>query len=615
MQPVPAGATPNPRPVMIYDGECSFCKRWIRRWGRWMGPAIDYQPYQQAAANFPQIPIDAFGKAVHLVEPDGRITRGAAAVFRSFELAKRRRWPAWAYESIPGVAAICDTAYAAIAGHRDLADRLDLLLIGPDAEPSSFRLTQQIFLRSLGIIYIIALLSLWVQIDGLVGSGGILPVGPYLSAIHSAYGREGYRLLPTLCWFNSSDFFLHLLCWGGAIAGLLVVLGIAQLPALALAWACYLSLTGPGQIFLGYQWDSLLLEAGLLGVLFAPVQFFASHRPEPSRIVLWLLRWLLFRVMFMSGMVKLASGDPTWRSWTALRYHYETQPLPPWMSWYFFQAPLGFQKLSCGVVFLCELAIPVLIFGPRRVRLAALWGIVLFQLLIILTGNYGFFNLLTIALCFCLGDDAFWRWMLRLKTPQARPKATWLVRSCLSGVIAVILLAITVPKCIDAFGTPIKWPTPIQELTRWTDPFESTNGYGLFAVMTTERPEIIIEGSDDGIAWKPYSFKWKPGNVDRRPAFVIPYMPRLDWQMWFSALDAPSIDPWMMSFMSRLLDGSQPVLRLLADDPFPAHPPRYVRAVLYQYHFTDFKTRRQTGAWWRREEIGVPCELSKRSLQ
>jgi predicted DCC family thiol-disulfide oxidoreductase YuxK len=610
-----AGATPNPRPVMIYDGGCSFCNRWIERWRRRTGPAIDYQPYQQGAASFPRIPVEAFGKAVHLVEPDGRVSRGAAAVFRSFELANRLRWLAWAYGSIPGFAAICETVYAAIARHRDFANRLDLLLIGPGTEPTSFRLTGQIFLRSLGIIYIIAFVSLWVQIDGLIGSRGILPVGSYLSAIKSSYGPERYWLLPTLCWLNSSDFFLHLLCWGGVISGALMVLGIAQLPAAAVSWVCYLSLVGAGQIFLGYQWDCLLLEAGLLAVLFAPVQFFAAHRPEPSRIILWLLRWLLFRVMFMSGVVKLSSGDATWRNWTALRYHYETQPLPPWTSWYFFQAPLWFAKLSCGVVFLCELLIPLLIFGPRRIRLLAFWGIIFFQLLIIVTGNYGFFNLLTIALCFCLVDDAFWRWVFRLKAPQTLAKPTSPARSWLNGVSAVILLAVTVPKCIDAFGAPITWPAPIPELTQWTEPFESTNGYGLFAVMTTQRPEIIIEGSDDGISWKPYAFKWKPGDVDRRPAFVIPYMPRLDWQMWFSALEVPSTNPWMMSFMSRLLEGSPPVLRLLGDNPFPERPPRYVRGVLYQYHFTGAKTRRQTGAWWRREEVGVLWELSKRSVE
>jgi len=608
-------APPESRPVMIYDGACGFCKRWIARWQNWTGTAIDYQPYQRAATNFPEISIDAFRRAVHLVEPDGKITRGAAAVFRSLALSNYLRWPQRAYQSVPGFAAICDAIYATIVAHRDFANRLDLILIGPGTERTSFRLTQQIFLRSLGIIYVIAFISLLVQVDGLIGHEGILPIESFLAAIKSNYGPQRYWLLPTLCWLNSSDQFLHLLCWVGAICGVLATIGIAQLPALVISWVSYLSLVAAGQIFLGYQWDALLLEAGLIAILFAPVHWLASRGNEPSRVILWLLRWLLFRVMFMSGVVKLASGDLSWRGWTALTYHYETQPLPPWTAWYFLQAPLWFQKFSCGVVFLSELIIPFFIFAPRRIRLVAFWEIISFQLLIIITGNYGFFNLLTIALCFCLPDDAFWRWISRRKARAAPPKRASRVRIWVSGAFAVVILAITVPKCLEAFGTAIEWPSPIQDLIQWSEPLESTNSYGLFAVMTTQRPEIIIEGSDDGISWKPYAFKWKAGDVDRRPEFMIPHMPRLDWQMWFAALDAPQPDGWMMAFMSRLLQGSKSVVRLLADNPFPGHPPRYVRAMLYQYHFTDAKTRRETGAWWRREEVGELCELSNRASQ
>ena len=596
---------------MLYDGGCPFCCRWIERWRRITGDSVDYRPYQQAAAQFPQIQYESVGRAVHLVEPDGRTSRAAAAVFRAFELANAHRWLAWSYQHIPGFAAVADCGYAAIAAHRNAADRIDLLLIGPSTQPQAYRLTQQIFLRMLGVIYAIAFLSLWVQIDGLIGSGGILPISRYLAAAQSVMGDERYRLLPTLCWLNPGDGFLHFLCGGGVAAALLVVCGLAQLPALVLMWAFYLSLTVAGQDFLGFQWDSLLLEAGFLAIFFASWRLWPGPRREPSHIVLWLLRWLLFRVMFMSGVVKLASGDASWRAWTAMRYHYETQPLPTWIGWYFFQFPTWFQTFSCGVVFLAELVIPLLIFGPRRIRLIAFWAIIVFQLLILATGNYGFFNLLTIVLCFLLPDDTFWRWLLRLKAVrEIAVSSPWLRRS-VHGIVAIILLSVTIPICVDAFGVEINWPLPISKLDGWIEPFRIANGYGLFAIMTTQRPEILIEGSDDGATWKTYSFKWKPGDVNRAPAFVIPHMPRLDWQMWFAALEGPSSSPWIVPFLDRLLAGSPAVLRLLENNPFPDHPPQYVRAVLYDYHFTTRATRRITGAWWRRQAIGIFYQASR----
>jgi predicted DCC family thiol-disulfide oxidoreductase YuxK len=601
------------RPVMLYDGRCPFCCRWIARWRHITRNAIDFQPYQEVAARFPQIQLESLGRAVHLVEPDGRVDRGAAAVFRSFELANSHRWLAWSCRHIWGFAAAADWGYATIASHRTAADRIDLLLIGSTTQPQTYRLTQQIFLRLLAVIYAIAFLSLLVQIDGLIGSAGILPITRYLAAAQSVLGTERYRLLPTLCWFNTGDGFLHLLCGGGVAAALLVVCGLAQLPAFVLMWAFYLSLTVAGQDFLEFQWDSLLLEAGFLAIFFASWRILAARRPEPSRILRWLLRWLLFRVMFMSGVVKLSSGDVAWRAWAAMRYHYETQPLPTWIGWYFFQLPSWFQTFSCGVVFLAELLVPPLIFGPRRIRLVAFWAIIVFQLLILATGNYGFFNLLTIVLCFTLPDDTFWRWLFRLKAPQYVAVSLPRLRRWVHGAVAIVLLSVTIPICVDAFGMGINWPTPVAKLDSWIEPFRIANGYGLFAIMTTQRPEILIEGSDDGTTWKPYSFKWKPGDVNRAPAFVTPHMPRLDWQMWFAALDGPSSSPWIVPFVDRLLEGSPAVLRLLEHNPFPDHPPQYIRAVLYDYHFTSRATHRITGAWWRRRAIGLYYQTSRRS--
>jgi predicted DCC family thiol-disulfide oxidoreductase YuxK len=596
---------------MLYDGGCAFCSRWVQRWRNSTGDAIDYQAFQDAAARFPQIPPDAPGKAVHLIEPDGRISRGAQAVFRAWALADHRCWTWRLYEKLVAFRFVSDRAYALVESHRNAADRIDRFLLGRQTQPTRYDLTRQIFLRALAVIYAIAFLSLWLQIDGLVGSHGILPVHSLLQWAQSNLGNERYQLLPTLCWLNDSDGFLHVLCAGGAAAAALAAAGVAQLPAFVLMFICYLSLSVAGQDFLGFQWDILLTEAGFLAIFLAPWRLWTWSTRPPSRTILWLLRWLLFRVMFMSGVVKLSSGDPSWRSLTALQFHYQTQPLPTWTSWYAQQLPAWFQRFSCGGVFFFELFVPLLIFTPRRPRLAAFWLIIAFQLLITATGNYGFFNLLTIVLCFTLPDDTFWRWLLRLRPAREKmPRSRLQWRRLATIPIAAMLLALTVPEFVEAFGAEFVWPAPLMEIRRWAEPLRIANGYGLFAVMTTHRPELIIQGSDDGIEWKTYHFKWKPGDVQRRPAFATPYMPRLDWQMWFAALGGPSDSPWLYAFLDRLLKGSPNVLGLLADNPFPDHPPQSVRVVLYEYRFTSTAERAASGAWWDRQEVGLFCQLS-----
>jgi hypothetical protein len=574
------------------------------------GQLINYEPFQQAAPRFPQIDPAAFGRAVHLVEPDGRVSRGAQAVFRTLFLGRRYPWLQRFYEYIPGFAPISELAYRLIATHRESADQIDMLLIGPGEQQPSYLLTRQIFLRLLGLIYLAAFISLWSQIDGLIGSRGILPIQSFLNAIQSILGNERYWQFPTLCWFNPSDAFLHFLCAGGAAAAMLLVFGIVQLPALVILFAFYLSLAVAGQDFLGFQWDCLLIEAGFLAIFLAPVRPWSwrlNREAEPSRLILLLLRWLLFRLTFTSGIVKLTSKDPTWHNLTALRFHYMTQPLPPWTAWYFNQLPDWFQTLSCAVVFFAELIVPFLIFTPRRIRLIAFWATIAFQFLIAATGNYGFFNLLTIVLCCTLPDDTFWRWLLRRPVPPPTISPPPRRRAWITLPISIILLTLTIPICLDAFGVTL--PSPILSLEIYTEPFRIVNSYGLFAIMTTQRHEIIVEGSDDAQNWKPYSFKWKPGDLNDPPEFTTPHMPRLDWQMWFAALGDANSNPWIVSFLARLQEGSDPVLRLLKTNPFPDHPPKFIRAVLYDYQMTDFATRRSTGAWWKRQPLGIYYQL------
>jgi lipase maturation factor 1 len=596
--------------LLIFDGDCSFCRRWVNRWRCGGAEEVDCEPFQSAADRFPQIPREAFGKAVHLIEPNGEVYRGATAAFAALAHSGRLRGLFWLDRHVPPFAWAMRGAYRLVANHRDAADRIEWLFSGRRDEPPSYVVSSSLFLRGLGLIYLIAFWSLWVQIDGLVGSHGILPISSYLQAAADQLGSGKYAMLPTLCWFDSSDASLHFLCGGGVILSCLLILGIAPIPVLILLWAAYLSLVVAGQDFLSFQWDCLLLEAGFISIFFAPWRLWARTKNEhaPPWIGRFLLKWLLFRVMFWSGVLKLASGDPNWRAWTALQFHYQTQPIPTWTSWYFHHASPWFQHFSVGVMYFAEVILPPFYFAPRRLRLTAMIGTVIFQLLIAASGNYGFFNLLTIVLCILLADDSCWpRWMRRGLTETRWRSPRWWRRwpVWITAPLAAGIVAITLMQGADAVGWNINWPAPLRSVQTAIDPFRTINSYGLFRVMTTQRLEIVIEGSDDGETWREYQFKYKPGDVDRAPVFTTPHMPRLDWQMWFAALGDAQSNPWFENFMVCLLQGSPPVIDLLAYDPFPAHPPRYLRAVLYDYRFTSAAVRRRTGAWWTRDRLGL----------
>jgi len=481
-------------------------------------------------------------------------------------------------------------------------------------------LVRRAFLCCLGAIYFTAFVSLWVQLPGLVGKDGILPAAELMSqarqVLAASPASERYHRLPTVCWFGASDGFLGFQCGAGALLALLLMAGIAPPLCLALMWLLYLSLAAVCRDFLGFQWDNLLLETGLLAIFFAPVQWLprASREKRPSRTVLWLLRLLLFKLMFLSGVVKLTSGDAAWRGLTALTRHYETQPLPNWIAWHAHQLPLWFQKGSCVFMFAIELAVPFLVFAPRRARMAGGLALVFLQVLIMLTGNYTFFNWLTLALCLLLFDDSALSRLVprKLSALYSQPATQMDVPLARSGrwrMIAIVPLAIIVGgisaiQLLSPFGLVSSWASPVVSVYRWLSPFRSINSYGLFAVMTMERPEIIIEGSDDGRIWKEYEFRHKPGDPKRHPEFVAPHQPRLDWQMWFAALGSYRQNPWLVNFCVRLLQGSPPVLALLEKNPFPNHPPKYVRAQLYNYQFTSREERNRSGAWWKREFKG-----------
>ncbi len=592
-----------PKPMLLFDGDSGFCRQWVRRWHRIIGDRVEYRTSHEEAPRFPEIGPDGFRAKIWLIEPDGRATGGMHAVLRMYSLVGEKRARLWLYEHSPAFAAMAEAAYGLAARHRKAADRVVRIFWGKVDQRPRYARMRAIFLRSMGVVYLAAFGSLAVQLDGLIGSRGILPAREFLDEIGAVLGPERYWQVPTLLWLGASDAALHALCWGGIAASLALIAGMLPAACLAYLWVAYLSLTVVGSPFFSYQWDILLLESGLLGFLFSPWVFWLRDaRREPSRLIVWLIRWLVFRLMFLSGLVKLVGGDPTWRAWEAMKYHYETQPLPTWTSWYVHQLPSWSHKASVGFLFWAELIAPFLIFGPRRLRMVGFGSMVLLQVGIMATGNYGFFNVLAIVLCLSLVEDRDWgRRDFTPVDPADRP-SRW--RRAPLWLATAVIVPVTTMEAVDASHVTVIFPDRLEALRRWVAPFRSMNSYGLFAMMTTERPEILVEGSHDGETWTEYPFRWKPGDVGRAPRFCVPHLPRLDWQMWFAALSGDCRrQPWFLAFERRLLEGSPDVLALLASDPFPDGPPRYLRARLCLYHFTG----RGSSAWWQSEDVGLFC--------
>src|SRR4051794_4512661 len=410
-------SNPPSKPLLIWDGDCDFCRLWIERWREMTAGEVDYTTYQEAGAHFPEIPAQEFNRSLVLIQPDGTVVFAAEAAYRSLANRRSREWLAWSYDHFPGFAAVSEAGYGFIARHRKFASAITRLLWGKNVRRPSYFWARRWFLRALGAIYLIAFVSLWVQVDGLVGSNGMSPVNQFLSAARGQVGPEAYRLLPTLCWFDSSDAFLHFLCGSGVFCSLLLIFGIAPAVLLVVLFVLYSSLTIAGLDFFSFQWDVLLLETGFLSIFFAPWRLWprkfllqrgsaiptAAPVSQPS---LFLLKLLLFKLMLMSGVVKLTSGDDSWWNLTALDYHYWSQPLPTVSGWWADKSPEWFKHFSVAFCLVVEIIVPFFIWAPRRLRLIAAGLLISLQLAIAITGNYCFFNLLTIALCLLLIDDS-----------------------------------------------------------------------------------------------------------------------------------------------------------------------------------------------------------------
>jgi len=484
--------------------------------------------------------------------------------------------------------------------------------VGPTKRPSKilrwlsggatdYDLTAWLFLKGLALVYFAAFLSLAGQIDGLAGSGGILPFRDLLQRVLAEEGRVAWVDLPTLFWFDSSDVALQGAAIAGAVLSILLLLGWGRRrPILILLFVLYLSLYQAGQVFMNFQWDYLLLESGFLAIFLANA---------PTRLLVFLFHWLLFRLRFLSGFSKLASGDPSWRHLTTLRYYFETQPLPHVGSWYAHQLPDWLLRAGTGYTLFVELVVPFFIFLPRPFRIFAAVTTIVMQLLILATSNHNFINLLTLLLCLFLLDDRIvgrfvprrvreWRAGMAAVPPPGTGVAVATAAS--AALILAVSLAMMFPMLT---GRPL--PHALEGLASIGPRFGIGNSYHVFPNMQTERQELQIAGSYDGLHWERYVFRYKPGALDQAPAFIVPHQPRLDWMMWFVPTQQMSVAYWFPDFLQALAQNRPAVTHLLAYNPFEGKaPPRYLQVLAYRYRFTTAPERSRSGNWWKAEYLG-----------
>ena len=503
-------------------------------------------------------------------------------------------------------------------------------LFGPepvDENHPGHLLPRWIVLRALGLIYFSAFYSLIFQIKGLIGPNGILPAQKYLAAVPQYYpGLARFWFAPTLLWFSSGNQMLMAICWLGLAASVAVVLNLWPRATLLICFVCYLSFIAAAQDFASYQSDGMLLEAGFISLFFAP----PGLRPglgithSPSRASLFLLRWEWFRIYFESGVVKLASGDQSWRHLTAMYDYYQNGPLPTWVGYYVQHFPHWFHKATALMTLFAELGLVFMLFLPRRWKIVCFCIVTPFQIGIILTANYTFLNYLVLCLGFLLLDDKLLRrfapkkWQLELETATPGPAEAegeaeeTFVRFAprrwvkIAGVIfaAWCLGLVFYVTTIGLLATlPIGNPFP-DSPEQWLEPFRIANRYGLFAVMTHQRYEIEFQGSNDGKTWTPYPFRYKPQEPDKAPGIYAPYQPRFDWNLWFASLANWRQNTFVVNTEERLLRNQPDVLALFAGNPFASAPPQQVRVVIWQYWFTSLEEKRRTGAWWNRKLLG-----------
>ena len=454
-------------------------------------------------------------------------------------------------------------------------------------------LPRLIFHRGLGVVYLIAFLIAVNQFKPLLGEHGLLPTPLFVK-------RVPFRRVPSIFFLFPNDTAFTVAAWAGVALACVAIVGLAErygtwLSALVwfLLWAIYLSFVHVGQTFYAFGWETMLAEAGFYAI------FLGARHTAPIPVVVWMLRWMEFRVMFGAGLIKLR-GDPCWKDFTCLGTFYETQPMPNPLSWYFHWMPAWVHHGGVLLNHFVELIVPFGYFAPQPV--ATIAGLITmgFQLTLMLGGNFSFLNLLTIVLAVPMLDAKFLAKIVRVKAPALlgpAPALEWA-----AGALAVVVGVLSVPVVLNMLSS--------RQLMNYSyNPLELVNTYGAFGSIGETRYEVIVEGTDAAQVtpetdWREYEFKGKPGDPRRRPPQIAPYHLRLDWLMWFAAMSQYSQEPWFVNFAAKLLEGDRAVLSLLAYNPFPEHPPHYVRARLYWYRFTTPEERRQTGAWWKRQLLG-----------
>jgi hypothetical protein len=455
-------------------------------------------------------------------------------------------------------------------------------------EAPDYWLPRLVFQRGLAALYLIAFLVAANQFRALLGSHGLLPIPRFLR-------RTTARQAPSLFRLHYTDQFFALVAWGAAALAAATVAGLADIVPLwtsmliwAVLWAVYLSIVNVGQTWYGFGWESLLLEAGFLAI------FLGNSRVAPPVLLLWLLRWLLFRVEFGAGMIKMR-GDPCWRDLTCLRYHHETQPMPGPFSWYFHRLPDRLHRIEVAANHVAQLIAPLLLFTPQPVASIAAGVMIATQLWLIASGNFAWLNWLTIVIAVSAVDGS-----LISHRHHFHETPTWY-----QGVVLAVAVLIVVRSY-----QPVRNLLSHRQIMNYSfDPLHLVNTYGAFGSISRHRDEVIIEGTADATltpdtTWQPYEFKGKPGDLRRRPRQFAPYHLRLDWLMWFIPLSPRYAGTWFTALLDKLLEGDRDVLKLLRGNPFPDAPPRFVRAVLYRYRFTTWPERRATGAWWQRAPLG-----------
>ena len=458
-------------------------------------------------------------------------------------------------------------------------------------EAPDYDLARLVVERGIGAIYAIAFLVALKQFTPLLGERGLLPVPDFLAYVP-------FRASPSLFHLRYSDRLLRACAWVGLLLAVAVVLGVpdgwpipVEMAVWIVLWVLYLSIVNVGQTFYSFGWETLLLESGFLAIFLGPAW------TAPTLPLVYLLRWLVFRLEFGAGLIKMR-GDRCWRDLTCLYYHHETQPMPNPLSWYFHHLPQRLHRIEVLGNHVAQLVVPSLLFAPQPIASVAGAIIVITQSWLVLSGNFAWLNVITIVLAFSAFDDAtLGRVLPAGHAPLELPLP-----------YAVVVLLITGLVLVLSYRPAKNLVSSRQLMNSSFDPLHLVNTYGAFGSVTKRRYEVILEGTDDpapspATVWREYEFKAKPGDVKRRPPQYAPYHLRLDWLMWFAAFSSPAHHEWFVPLMVRLLVNDRPTLALLAANPFPDAPPHAVRAQLYLYRFTTPAERQLTGAWWHRDFV------------